>query len=443
MHHDIVHVKRATPLILVELNEVNFEYIERYVDKGRLRTFGGLIENYGIGTTTSESVYSNVEPWIQWVTAHTGKTLAEHGVFRLGDIVGKEVPQIWEILEASGVRVAAMSPMNAENRLNAPAFFVPDPWTHTRICADSVTRVLHRAVVQAVGDNASGRVSPASYAALLAAFVRHVRPNRWWDYIQLGLRTQRRPWLKVGVLDSLLADIFQSLMARTRPAFASIFLNGAAHIQHHYLFSSSAYDGDRRNPEWYVPKGEDPLLDIYEIYDVFLRDLTRRQPNARLIIATGLHQDSFGHETYYWRLIDHERLVRSAGLDVQSVHALMSRDFVVNCRSSEEASRAESVLVNAYVEGLEAKVFHVENRGTSLFCSLVFEAPVNKGMTLVCGRIRVDLAGIVAFVALKNGHHNPVGYIIDSLASKRGVRLPLTDLFGEVKAHFGLSGETG
>ena len=103
-------------LIFLELNEVNFEFVRAYAGEGRLPTFANLIESHGFAVTESEQAYEQLEPWIQWVTAHTGKSFAEHGVFRLGDIVNHDLPQIWECFEQRGLRVGAVSPMNAKNR---------------------------------------------------------------------------------------------------------------------------------------------------------------------------------------------------------------------------------------------------------------------------------------------------------------------------------------
>src|SRR4051812_12172714 len=108
---------KMQPLFLVELNEINFEFIKNYVRTGSLPCFARLIRDHGLGTTVSETAYEHIEPWIQWVTAHTGKTLKEHGVVRLGDIVNHDVEQIWEVLERRGISVGAVSPMNAINRL--------------------------------------------------------------------------------------------------------------------------------------------------------------------------------------------------------------------------------------------------------------------------------------------------------------------------------------
>src|SRR5688572_7063566 len=91
-------------LLFLELNEINFEYLEAYIARGELPAFRDFFARHGYSETTSEQRYDELEPWIQWVTAHTGKSLSEHGVFRLGDIVDHDLPQIWERLEDLGLR---------------------------------------------------------------------------------------------------------------------------------------------------------------------------------------------------------------------------------------------------------------------------------------------------------------------------------------------------
>ena len=61
-------------LILLELNELNFDYIEWYSNKGLLPNFKNVFENFKIVETQSEEKYELLEPWIQWATVHTGKT---------------------------------------------------------------------------------------------------------------------------------------------------------------------------------------------------------------------------------------------------------------------------------------------------------------------------------------------------------------------------------
>jgi hypothetical protein len=67
-------------LLFLELNEINFDYVATYCRRGLLPHLGRLIRDSGVARTVSEQRYEDLEPWIQWVTAHTGLRLADHGV---------------------------------------------------------------------------------------------------------------------------------------------------------------------------------------------------------------------------------------------------------------------------------------------------------------------------------------------------------------------------
>lgn len=54
-------------LISLELNELNFDSVERYVDAGKLPNFARLFSEFGYVRTASERHNEHLEPWIQWV----------------------------------------------------------------------------------------------------------------------------------------------------------------------------------------------------------------------------------------------------------------------------------------------------------------------------------------------------------------------------------------
>jgi hypothetical protein len=401
-------------LIFLELNEVNFDFIRAYVRKGRLPAFRSLIDKHGFALTESEKVYEHLEPWVQWVTAHTGKPFAEHGVFRLGDIVNHDLLQIWECLEQQGLRVGAVSPMNAKNRLRNAAFFVPDPWTPTPVTGSPVLKGLYAAIAQAVNDNAQSRVSTSSLMQLLRGWLHYAAPQNWSTYLGFAASASGHPWRKAMFLDLLLADVFFAETRSTKPHFATLFVNAAAHIQHHYLFCSSVYDGSIRNPEWYVKPGMDPVLEVYQLYDRIVARTLREFPAARLMIGTGLHQNPHPTVTFYWRLKDHAQFLSSLGVDFSSVSPRMSRDFLVTCASPEAAVRAESVL-RAAVADDGAPLFEVDNRGSDLFVMFVYARDIGEDVGGWIGDRRIPgLRSQVVFVALKNGEHDGVGYLIDT-----------------------------
>lgn len=416
--------------LFLELNEISFDFVCRYCDSGKLPNLHALIRAHGITNTTSESRYEDLEPWIQWVTAHTGLNLAEHGVFRLGDIVRHDLPQIWEMLEAEGLRVGAICPMNAKHRLRDPAFFVPDPWTQTKISGNPLLRELYRAVAQAVSDNAHGKVTPRTLLGLVAGMAHYARPAHYARYFSLALGSRRAPWRRAIFLDLLLADVFLAEVERAKPNFASLFLNAGAHIQHHYMFSSAAYRGDRSNPEWYATKAVDPVLEVYQCYDEIVGDVRRNFPNARLMLATGLKQEPHPELTYYWRLRDHAAFMRLLGVPFQAVQPLMSRDFVLTCRDRAEASSAAARLARVTSHD-GVPLFEVNNRGMDLFVMLTYPHEVDERVEfMINGQSLGLLSKHVSLVALKNGQHHGTGSFLDTAvcAGEQASEIALRDL---------------
>jgi hypothetical protein len=421
-------------LLLLELNEVNFDHVLDFVSRNEMPNLSSLIRHHGIARTESEQAYEELEPWIQWVTAHTGLPFKDHRVFRLGDIVNHEIGQIWEHLEQRGLRVGAVSPMNAKNRTHSAAFFVPDPWTATTISAGSLLSGVYRAVRQVVNDNAQGRVTLTAAAWLMAGLVRYASVRNYPRYARLIGAVRSRPWVKSMILDLLLADIFAAETRKTQPHFASLFLNAAAHIQHHYMFNSSAYRGERRNPDWYIAEHLDPVADIYRLYDDIVGQIRRQFPTARLMIATGLHQDPHREVTFYWRLKDHASFLRRLGVRFTNVDTRMSRDFVVNCGSENSAAAAECVLRTVKHES-GAPLFEVDNRGRDLFVMLTWSRDIDANFVYYVGGQRVlGFKDDVAFVAIKNGEHNGVGYFLDTglRGGAHNTSFPLTQLPAKV-----------
>jgi hypothetical protein len=422
-------------VIFLELNELNFEYIEHYTGRGLLPNFRRILASHGYARTTSEEVYEHIEPWIQWITVHTGKTYQEHGVFRLGDGPQLGLRQIWEELAARGLKVGAFSPMNARAFPGA-AFFVPDPWTKTSVIAPALMRRAYRAICQAVGDNAEGRIGVASSLHLALGLLRYARLKNWPAYLFDGMAGLRRHWPRAVFLDRFLADCFLYLWRRTRPDFATLFLNGAAHIQHHCMFNSPAYAGPNRNPSWYLPPAVDPVRGIYELYDELVGHCLELEDGPRLMIATGLHQDPVDEPVFYWRLRDHADFLRRIGAEFVSVEPRMSRDFLVNCKDAVGSTRLANLLGSGRAADA-APLFEVDNRGTSVFATLSYPREIGAGFQARFSNGTVDdLSKHVVFVAIKNGRHKGIGYFVDTgaRAKPHGQPLPLAELWQRMVA---------
>ena len=85
-------------LFLIELNEINFDLVHKYIESGaKLPNLCSLWKERAL--SSSEKIYEHLEPWIQWPSVHTGKTYDEHQIFRLGDADKFNGLQIFEEIE--------------------------------------------------------------------------------------------------------------------------------------------------------------------------------------------------------------------------------------------------------------------------------------------------------------------------------------------------------
>ena len=432
---------KTPKVILLGFNELNFHFVERYAQLGSLPNFRKLIERHTVVRTISENAYPHLEPWIQWVTVHTGMTYAEHKVFRLGDIVHHDHPQIWELLANKyGISVAAISPMNARNVVsNRPdALFVPDPWTETKVSAPRDIAMLFEAVRQAVNDNAQDRITLSSAAKLAVGLVRNLRASSIRRCVQLASGAVRGKWRKALILDRILSDLFIRQVARRKYQFATIFLNAAAHVQHHYMFSSRCYEGPLRNPGWYAPAGADPVGEVYALYDEILGDILTEFPDYRILICTGLSQKPNEKLIFYYRPKDHALFLRKMGVDFAGVTPRMSRDFLISFKTHAAAESAERRL-RAVVSPDGRPILEIDNRGLDLFCMLMYTDEIVKGFAVRAGEeIIEDFDQLVALVSIENGIHQTVGYLVDTGSGpygsnfRRDEQVPLTEVFDRV-----------
>lgn len=400
-------------LILLELNEINFDVVENYIflDNSRFPALAKLLKGPRI-RTTSEKNYEELEPWIQWPSVHTAKKFSEHGIFRLGDVVSSKSPQIFEQLEEAGYKVGAVSAMNAENRLRHPAYFIPDPWTQTPADSSWWSQALGQAVSQAVNDNAQARITPKSALQVILALLRFARVPHYQEYLSLVAASRRKPWLKALVLDLLLHDVHWSMFNAKRPNFSTLFLNAGAHIQHHYFFNAEPIRGNsaKKNPTWYVAEHEDPVADVLSLYDMIVGEYFSRT-DTDVVLATGLAQKPYDRVKFYYRLNRHADFLRGLGIVFSRVIPRMTRDFLIEFEDVQQTHAAQDVLGGVRVVGSAEPLFgEIDNRGKSLFVTLTYPQEITEQTQYQFGGRKLPLLPEVSFVAIKNGMHQEEGF---------------------------------
>ncbi len=395
-------------LVLIALNELNFDALKLY-DLENLPNLKKVVNNSK--STFSETEYKKLEPWIQWLTIYTGLGADEHNVFRLGDINKKNFNDIFSNLENSGFKVGAISPMNLNNNLSNPVFFIPDPWTNTKSDRSFFSKLISKTLSNFINNNANNRFEIKNYFLLLLIFLRFFSLKNIILYTELIFKSLKHKFYKAIFLDLLLHDIFCKMSKKKELNFSHLFLNGIAHIQHHYFLNSKLNNSKIKNPDWYIRKNQDPFFDVLIYYDKIIKDYLSDN-SSEIVIATGLTQVPYDRVKFYYRLKKHDNFLKTINLNFKQVLPRMSRDFLILFNDNNSAIQAEKILSKIIDENKNKLFGIVENRGNELFVTLTYPFEIKAQTKFKINDVEIkNFQNEVSLVAIKNGMHSPKGFI--------------------------------
>src|ERR1700730_16936993 len=130
-------VKNRVPMkreriVCLEFNELCPALMDQFISEGKLPNFQRLRSESHVYLTDAEEKPPNLEPWIQWVTVHSGMQFKEHRVFHLGDGPALRQKCVWDLLSDANYKVAVCGSMNIHYESPINGYMLPDPWTlHT------------------------------------------------------------------------------------------------------------------------------------------------------------------------------------------------------------------------------------------------------------------------------------------------------------------------
>ena len=183
-------------LLVIQLNELNFDYAKHYIEKYNLVNFKSLIKLNNC-ITSSETKYETLEPWIQWVTFNTGKSADEHEIFRLGDVDNLKYQQIYEKVEDLGYKVGAICPMNTKNKLKKPVFFISDPWTKTDGDNNYFNKIFSRCLSELINNNSQKKVGILNYFIIGLSILKFVRFKKYLFLLKIISKIFFKKWYRV------------------------------------------------------------------------------------------------------------------------------------------------------------------------------------------------------------------------------------------------------
>jgi hypothetical protein len=420
------------PVLLLEFNELAPSLMSRFMAEGRLPNFRRLHDESRIFTTDAGEAPEHLNPWVQWVTVHTGVGAAAHGIRKLGEAARLTQAGLTGLLTAAGLRVLIFGSMNVRYDASLKGCVLPDPWTTDIEPHPAELIPYHRFIRKNVHEHTRGvdRLSTADCLTFLRFMATHgLSPSTVLAIArQLVMEVRGRyRWQRVAIMDRLQWDAFRHYYRQIRPHFATFFLNSTAHLQHKYWRNMEPDRFKIRPSAREQAELRDAILFGYQQMDTLVgRFMRLAGDRTTLILCSALgqqpcviYEDAGGKRIYRARDID--ALLRFAGVDEPYAYfPVMSEEFHLRFEGEVEAARAARRL-SALRVGDEA-VVRVSQDGAQLFggCRifgpLAVDAILDAGVSGSRGRF-FDLFYQVE--GLKSGMHHPDGMLWIRLPDRR------------------------
>lgn len=394
-------------MMLIEINEFSPSLMGQAADILDAKNLKRLLAMTHTETTTDDlHERYGLDPWVQWVSIHTGKASKDHNIRHLGDIPHLDQPQVWETLSAMGFSTGIWGAMNASRGSAKKCKFFPDPWSFTENAHPPVLNKLlgfpryfsknygdlnKLEVLKELFKLISFCVNPKIFKALLPImplFVKSILKNGFHEYLLFVL------------FDLVNSILFVEYYKKYKPDFSIIFLNSLAHLQHHKWTSKDSLS--------------DEMKTAFSIFDCALGVLLSHVPQDQpIVIANAFRQyQSYDKNEFLYRQKNPDLFLKAVGVTFKNVEQAMTNDGHVFFESNADARIAASVLKNATVNG--DLLFHVEHdlsHPNKIFFQILLWKDLPSDSVLEINGKKVHFFDLFDRVAQRSGMHMPDGDI--------------------------------
>lgn len=369
-------------VILVEFNEINVTILDPLIARGKLPNFQRLRREGAWSLPESVDLPPHMDPWITWITVHTGVDRSVHGATVLGQdsIQGK---LSWEYATDAGQSVGVFGSIGAYPPPPVRGFVVPSPFAPT---SDTVPRDLqpiqdlNRTYTQVHSKNRGDESPLGMIRRGVDLFSLGLRPQTCATIARQLLNERLEPttrWKRVALQPLVNYDFFEAQYRRHRPDYATWHTNHAAHFMHHYWramddskFLARATEEERRIYGGAVEYG-------YQVCDDLLgRFMSLAGTDTTLVVASSMGQQPYVAELFpagriVVRVKDMNALLRILGAEgVEAVTPLMVPQWGLRIPDDAARARVRSLFESAYtVNATRPNAFSVEETGVSLTIS--------------------------------------------------------------------------
>ncbi|MFK8020313.1 MAG: alkaline phosphatase family protein [Pseudomonadales bacterium] len=444
----------ASKIIQLEFNELCPPLMERFIAAGELPNFKALRDQSHTYITDAEERNETLEPWIQWITVHTGLSFEEHGIFNLGDAHKMTVPSVWDMLSAEEYKVWICGSMNMKYEQPINGRVLPDAWSNQNTPSSPELSTLCNFVRQSVQEHSNDHapMSLGDYVKVLGFLVSHGLSFATVKDIAAQLSNELRgrdSWKRAVILDKLLWDVFAHYHRKDRPHYATFFSNSVAHFQHKFwrnmepeLFELKPSDEEQR-------RYKNAILFAYKETDKLVgKAMKLADQDTSIVFASALSQqpylaaDGEGGKHFY-RPKDFTQFVAGVGLrGVREVAPVMSEEFHVYFESEKLAEAGLKDLLALTVNG--RPLMKARREAAEVFAGCTIFSDIEQGAVLDANGVSLGFFDLFYQAdSIKSGMHHPDGMLwVCGPSRQHSVseeKLPLRSIAPAILEHFGVA----
>jgi hypothetical protein len=318
-------------VLLLEFNEISWAVVDKLLaahGPGYLPNFARLRSQGAWATQVADERPPHLDPWVTWVTVHTGVPQEVHHASVLEQETGTiGARRSWEHAVAAGRKVGIFGSIGAYPPQPVNGFMVPGPFApgpETFPPSLEPVQKINRLGTQ-VQNRTGARLGIGELARLALQLPAHgLKSTTMFAIAAQLLRERMNPamrWRRPALQPLVNFDIFARLYRRHQPDFATWHTNHAAHFMHHYwrawddsTFRAKSPPEERKRFGDAVPLG-------YRLCDRLLGRFIRLVgPQGVLVIASSMGQKPYQSERYQEgkiivRIRDIERFLDVIGRD--------------------------------------------------------------------------------------------------------------------------------
>lgn len=397
-------------MLVIELNEFNPNYLKKCAKKLKLRNILYFLNLEHSKTFTKDTKeHHGLDPWVQWVSIHSGLPFSKHKIARLGQTHDqKKYIQIWnKISLKKSIKWGVWGAMNAPSGEDkGRCFFLPDPWSfEEKAFPNSLNQLLSLPRYIALNYLSPKILKILKYSLNNFIFlIRNSGSGITRKIIRKGILAFFVTGINIHSLTTLFDYInclyFIKYKKKYNTDFSLIFLNHIAHLQHSFWMESSKISNQMKFG----------LIICNEILGELKNNVEK---NEAIILLNGLKQKNvYKKGSYVYRQKDPIEFFKKI-LPIQcTVKQNMTNDGTLIFNNYLDADKAEKLIKSIKLKDNKCSLYYVERISPlRIFYQIEISKKIRSDEEMILNSKKFKFYKYIEIYAERSGAHIPEGDI--------------------------------